>query len=179
MTSSRQVSNKAKSTACFKAITHLVHLPCMGSHSLTQARAHTHTCAYSHPLTHIHAHPVTHTISHTYTHTHTHTHTHTEPRRCWGGQRGTACPAWGLHGAPGREVGDSAVSVAGGPRLMGDMQMSPGHHGKGPFIFPGALPPSFLGGRGACRREVPGRVRAPRAEERSRGHGPTGWGGVG
>lgn len=68
---------------------------------------------------------------------------------------------------------DSAVSVAGAPRLMGDMQMSPGHHGKGPFIFPGVLPPLLSGGC-ARRREVPGRVRAPWAEERV--WGPVVWG---
>lgn len=58
---------------------------------------------------------------------------------------------------------DSAVSHPGGPRLMGDMQMSPEHHGKGPFIFPGGLLPLLSGGH--PQEGGAGRVRTLWAED--------------
>lgn len=65
------------------------------------------------------------------------------------GEGQPALPEGGAtRGSPGAGVGgdDSAVSLPGGLRLMGDMQMSPEHHGKGPFISPGGLLPLLSGG---------------------------------
>lgn len=76
-----------------------------------------------------------------------------------GGAEGDRLPPLGGHtGLSWEGGGDSAVSFPGGLRLMGDMQMSPEHHGKGPFIFPGGLLPLLSGGRpqeGARQGENP------------------------